>query len=78
MKKKNKRAQSMCHDFYMNVFAYINMEYKPKYSRIYADSEMSESLVELVSQYFWGGNTVPFVAGQIVDLIKSKYKNTKG
>ena len=50
------------------------MEYKPKYSKLFADSDISEKLTDLVTQYYWGGNSVPFTAGQIVDLLKSKYK----
>lgn len=74
MKKKKQKGYIYVHQFYMSVYAYINMEYKPKYSRIFADSDISEKLTDLVTQYYWGGNTVPFVAGQIVDLIQSKYK----
>lgn len=74
MSKKNKKANSIEFGFYMSVYSYIGQEYKPKYRRIFADSDISEGIANLVSQYYWGGNTVPFVAGQVVDLIKSKYK----
>ena len=72
--KKTERVYRYVHQFYMNVYSYINMEYKPKYARLFANSDISEKLADLVTQYYWGGNTVPFVAGQILDLLKSKYK----
>jgi|694.fasta_scaffold15669_32 hypothetical protein len=73
-KSINSQASQMAHSFYMRVYSYINMEYKPKYAKIFADSEDSTRIVDLVNTYFWGGNTIQFTAGQIVDLIKSKYK----
>lgn len=69
-----KNTHIHAHQFYLGVYSYIGMEYKPKYSRIFADSSMSEQLVDLVTQYYWGGNSIPFTAGQVVDLIKSKYR----
>lgn len=72
---KNKPSSNqMAHQFYMSVYSYISMEYKPKYAKIYADSSFSEQLFNLVTQYYWGGNSVQFTAGQVIDLIKSKYK----
>lgn len=73
-KKYNSQASKMSHCFYMQVYSYISMEYKPKYARLFADSEDSLKIVDLVNSYFWGGNTAQFTAGQIVDLMKSKYK----
>lgn len=72
MKNKNNPNQ-MVHQFYLSVYSYIYMEYKPKYAKVFADSSFSEQLCDLTNQYFWGGNTVQFTAGQIIDLIKSKY-----
>jgi hypothetical protein len=72
--KKRDKAKIAEYNFYTSVYAYIRSEYKPKYGRIYADSTISDKIANLVSQYYWGGNSVPFVAGQVVDLIKSKYK----
>lgn len=63
----------MEYNFYTEVYKYIHLEYKPKYGRIYLKSESSDSIYDLVKKYFWGGNTIPFVAGQIVDFLKSKY-----
>lgn len=74
-KRKNHKAEKMAYQFYMDVYSYVYMEYKPKYSRMIADSDISDKLANLISEYYWGGNTVPFVSGQIVDLLKSKYKN---
>jgi hypothetical protein len=74
-KKQNKKIDQLAHSFYMSVFAYINKEYKPKYAKLFADSEISPQIYTLCSQYYWGGNTVPFTSGQIVDLLKSKYKS---
>ena len=71
---KQQRGYRYVHQFYMNVYYYINMEYKPKYSRLFADSDISEKLTDLVTQYYWGGNTVQFTAGQIIDLLKSKFR----
>lgn len=76
MKKKKQRGYKYVHQFYMSVYTYISMEYKPKYCRLFADSEMSENITDLVAQYYWGGNSVPFTAGQIIDLLKSKFKRT--
>lgn len=69
-----KPIHSHAHTFYMSVYSYINMEYKPRFAKLVSDSSMSEKLVDLITQYYWGGNSVPFVAGQVVDLLKSKYK----
>ena len=68
-----KRGHQYAHTFYMSVYSYIHMEYKPKYARLFADSDISEKLVDLVTQYYWGGNSVQFTAGQVVDLLRSKY-----
>jgi len=70
MKKLNAQAFS----FYMDVYAYISMEYRPKYATLYSDSDIAEKIADLVVEYYWGGNTIQFTAGQIVDLLKSKYK----
>jgi hypothetical protein len=69
-----KHIHAHAHTFYLAVYAYIGMEYKPRYAKLFADSDISEKLVDLTTQYYWGGNSVPFTAGQIVDLLKSKYR----
>ncbi len=74
MNKKHNKTNASEYNFYMKVFSYISEEYKPKYSRIYADSTMSDKIAELVNKYYSDGNTVPLVSAQIVDLIKSTYR----
>lgn len=49
------------------------MEYKPRYAKLVANSNISEKIADLITQYYWGGNNVQFTAGQVVDLLKSKY-----
>lgn len=73
-KKNKKKIDQLTHSFYMSVFAYISEEYKPKYARLFADSDISPQIYTLCAEYYWGGNTVQFTSGQIVDLLKSKYK----
>lgn len=75
MKKKHtKKADQLAYSFYMAVFSYLSEEYKPKCAKLFADSDISPQIYDLCSQYYWGGNSVPFTAGQIADLLKSKYK----
>jgi hypothetical protein len=70
---KKRAVLTDAHSFYMSVYSYITMEYKPSYSKILADSDISEMLVDFITRYYWGGNTVQFTAGQTIDLIKIKY-----
>ena len=70
---REKNIQIMQHVFYMDVYSYLIKEYHPKVSKLFCNSPISGNIVDLVNQYFWGGNSVPFVAGQIADLLKSKY-----
>jgi len=72
--EQEKKIQLMQHAFYMAVYQYISYEYTPRTARLFTNSSISGSIVDLVNQYYWGGNSVPYVAGQIADLIKSKYK----
>lgn len=74
---KQHSGHKRAYEFYMSVYSYIHSEYKPKYARLYANSDIAERLADLVTQYYWGGNSVPFTAGQIVDLLKSKYNERK-
>ena len=80
MKKKKSEKELMeakiratQHMFYMDVYSYIQMEYKPQIERLFTDSPIAGDLVDLINEYFWGGNTVQFTAGQVADLLKSKY-----
>jgi hypothetical protein len=51
----------------------MRSEYKPKWSRLYNSEKLLDDMINLTSEYYFGGNSVPFTAGQIVDLLKSKY-----
>jgi hypothetical protein len=74
---KKQRGHRYVHQFYLLVYSYISMEYKPRYAKLFADSDISEKLKDLVTKYYWGGNTVQFTAGQVIDLIQSIDKNRK-
>lgn len=82
-KRKKEIAQAkiraMQHIFYMDVYSYIQMEYSLKIERLFTNSPIAGDLVDLINEYFWGGNTVQFTAGQVADLLRSKYckKNDK-
>tara|TARA_B110000503_G_C7140794_1_gene410747 strand:+ start:1395 stop:1646 length:252 start_codon:yes stop_codon:yes gene_type:complete len=74
---KAAKLRAIQHCFYMDVYSYIAAEYTPRTARLFTDSPISGSLVDLINEYYWGGNTIPFVAGQVADLLKSKYKKKK-
>ena len=71
------KIRAMQHCFYMDVYSYIIAEYKPRIAKLFTDSPIAGKIVDLINGYYWGGNTVPFTAGQIADLLKSKYKKRK-
>ena len=73
----NERAQELVCDFYNSVWEYMQAEYKPKWAKIYNSEELLDDMIYLTSQYYFGGNSVPMTAGQIVDLLKSKYGKKK-
>lgn len=73
----NERAQELVCDFYNSVWEYMQAEYKPKWAEIYNSEELLDDMIYLTSQYYFGGNSVPMTAGQIVDLLKSKYGKKK-
>jgi len=70
----NEKSQQLVCDFYNSVWEYMIAEYKPKWARLYNSEELLDDMIHLTSEYYFGGNNVPFTAGQIVDLLKSKYK----
>jgi len=70
---KNNKPIEMEENFYISVHTYIYMEYSPRVVRLFEESPISEKIKNLVAEYYWGGNSVAFTAGQIVDLLKSKY-----
>lgn len=72
-----KKIQIMQHVFYMDVYSYLQDEYRPQISKWFCNSPIAGNIVDLVNQYYWGGNSVPFVAGQVADLLNSKYKKKK-
>lgn len=69
----NEKAQQMVCDFYNSVYHYMKDEYKPKWAKIYNSHELLNDMIYLTGEYYFGGNSVPFTAGQIVDLLRSKY-----
>ena len=73
-KPLGKRAQNMQDYFYGLVYDYICLEYSRNISVLFLESELAASIESSVSEYFWGGNTVPFVAGQMANRIKHKYR----
>ena len=73
----NEKAQQMVCDFYNSVWEYMQNEYKPKWANMYNSEELLDDMILLTSEYYFGGNTVPFTTGQIVDLLKSKYGKQK-
>jgi len=68
------KMRAMQHMFYEDVCIYMMEEYSPRTCRLFFDSPIAADIVDLVNEYFWGGNTVQFTAGHIADLLKSKYK----
>lgn len=71
----NDKAQQLVCDFYNSVWEYMQAEYKPKWAKIYNSEKLLDDMIYLTGQYYFGGNSVPMTAGQIVDLLKSKYGN---
>ena len=69
----NEKANELVCDFYNSVWEYMKQEYKPKWSKLYNSHQILNDMISLTGQYYFGGNNVPFTAGQIVDLLKSKY-----
>ena len=73
----NEKAQQLICDFYNDVWKYMKAEYKPKWSKLYNSQDILDEMIMLTGEYYLGGNTVPFTAGQIVDLLKSKYRKNE-
>ena len=73
-KRKNKnKATVAVGRFSGSIRAYIFMEYKGVYYDIYNNIKINREVRKLATEYYFGGNTVPFTAGQIVDYVRSKY-----
>lgn len=71
--RKNSKAKKLEKSFFDSVLNYIKLEYKVEYTQLILYSSIKSQIYNLISEYYWGGNTVQFVAGQIVDLLESKY-----
>lgn len=69
----NKKANKQIASFFQSVSSYIKQEYKSRYYRFYNDPVIIDEMIQLTSNYYWGGNTVPSTAGDMVDYMKSKY-----
>jgi hypothetical protein len=74
---KNKKVQQLIGLFSASVRKYILLEYKSAYYDIYTDVDITRDVRTLIVKYYWGGNSIPFTAGQIVDYIRSKSKKNK-
>lgn len=70
----NKKSQQLVCKFYNDVWTYMKKEYKPRWAKLYNSEELLMDMISLTGEYYFGGNSVPFTAGQIVDLLKSKYR----
>jgi hypothetical protein len=55
----------------------MKLEYKPRWAKLYKNPDILDDMIRLTSEYYFGGNTVPFTAAQIVDLLRSKYGKSK-
>ena len=76
MKKKNdkyKKLKVALGRFSAATRAYILMEYRGVYNDIFNSVKITREVREITTEYYLGGNTVPFTAGQIVDFVRSKY-----
>jgi nitric oxide reductase large subunit len=71
----NQKAQRLVTDFYNSVLDYMKAEYKPRWVKLYKNKEISDGMIRLTHDYYWGGNSVANTAGDIVDLLRSKYGN---
>ena len=48
-------------------------EYKPKWAKLYNNDDILDDMIRLTGEYYFGGNSIPQTAGDIVDYLKSKY-----
>ena len=72
---KKKKTGQFAGRFSAKVRKYILIEYHLVYRKIYSDMQITKDVRILMSKYYWGGNNIPFTAGQIVDYVRSKYKD---
>ncbi len=69
----NKKANKLVANFFQSVSVYMKQEYKSRYYKFYNDPIVIDEMTRLTSSYYWGGNSVPSAAGDMVDYMKSKY-----
>lgn len=69
----NNKARRAVASFFHNVSAYIKAEYKPRFYKLYNREDIVNDMIRLTNEYYWGGNTVQNTAGDVVDLLRSKY-----
>ena len=58
--------------FFNSVGDYIQLEYKPKYYKAFFKEQHSSKLLNLVGEYYMGGNNVVNTAGDVVRYIQHK------
>ena len=71
--KDNKKLRAAVGKFSASIRTYILLEYRGVYNDIYSNIKVNREVRKLVTEYYLGGNTVPFSAGQVVDYARSKY-----
>ena len=71
---KNNKLELALSQFSGTVRKYILLEYRSAYQQIYSSIKITRDVRKLSTDYYFGGNTVQFTAGQIVDYVRSKYK----
>lgn len=64
----NKKAKQALNDFYYSVLWYLKKEYKPKYYQFYRQNKTI--MINFISQFYWGGESIPNVASEIVQYFK--------
>lgn len=69
----NNKARRAVASFFHSVSAYIKAEYKPRFYKLYNREDIVDDMIHLTNEYYWGGNTVQNTAGDVVDLLRSKY-----
>ena len=67
---KKKDINSFIALFYSSIEKYLQMEYAPKFAKIYSCQKHIDDMIHLTGQYYMGGNTVPETARIIVDYIR--------
>ena len=67
------KIRAMQQMFYEDVCIYMAEEYDEEVFHHFFNSPIAGKLLILVNKYYWVGVTVPECAGQVADLIKSKY-----